>query len=66
METLGYQKLLDMLKEAENPEEYEDLVGKAKEGDILDHVTRLTVHSVYLIKLRDYNLPTKADLASND
>jgi len=55
-----------MLKEAENPEEYEDLVGKAKEGDILDHVTRLTVHSVYLIKLRDYNLPTKADLASND
>ncbi|KAG7559513.1 Reverse transcriptase domain [Arabidopsis thaliana x Arabidopsis arenosa] len=34
LETLGYQKLLDMHKEAENPEEYEDLVGKAPKVDL--------------------------------
>jgi len=57
LETLGYRKLLDMHKEVENPEEYEDLFGNAKEQNILDHVIQQTVHSTELL---DHNLPSEA------
>ncbi|KAG7559429.1 Integrase catalytic core [Arabidopsis thaliana x Arabidopsis arenosa] len=66
LETLGYQKLLDKNKEAENPEEYEYLVGKAKEGNILDHITRQTAHPVYSTELLDHNLSSEVDLVSDD
>ncbi|KAG7594128.1 Ribonuclease H-like superfamily [Arabidopsis thaliana x Arabidopsis arenosa] len=67
IETLGYQKLLDMCKEAENPEEYEDLVGKVKKEDILDHITRQTVHPVYSTEILDHVLPSEESvIASGD
>jgi len=40
LETLRYQKLLDEHKVAENQEEYENLVGRAKDEYILDRITR--------------------------
>ncbi|KAG7552337.1 Integrase catalytic core [Arabidopsis thaliana x Arabidopsis arenosa] len=66
IETLGYQKLLDMCKEAENPEEYEDLVGKVKKEDILDHVTRQTVHPVYSTEILDHVLPSDESVIASD
>jgi len=52
-----------MHKEVENPEEYDDLFGNAKEQNILDHVIQQTVHSTELL---DHNLPSDADLTSDD
>ncbi|KAG7548002.1 Integrase catalytic core [Arabidopsis suecica] len=66
IETLGYQKLLDMYKEAENPEEYEDLVGKVKKEDILDHVTRQTVHPIYSTEILDHVLPSDGSVIASD
>ncbi|KAG7559515.1 Integrase catalytic core [Arabidopsis thaliana x Arabidopsis arenosa] len=66
IETLGYQKLLDMCKEAENPEEYEDLVGKVKKEDILDHITRQTVHPVYSTEILDHVLPSDESVIASD
>ncbi|KAG7564207.1 Integrase catalytic core [Arabidopsis suecica] len=66
IETLGYQKLLDMCKEAENPEEYEDLVGKVKKEDILDHITRQTVHPVYSTEILDHVLPSEESVIASD
>ncbi|KAG7552338.1 Ribonuclease H-like superfamily [Arabidopsis thaliana x Arabidopsis arenosa] len=66
IETLGYQKLLDMYKEAENPEEYEDLVEKVKKEDILDHVTRQTVHPVYSTEILDHVLPSDGSVITSD
>ncbi|KAG7557039.1 Retrotransposon gag domain [Arabidopsis suecica] len=66
IETLGYQKLLDMCKEAENPEEYEDLVGKVMKEDILDHITRQTVHPVYSTEILDHVLPADESVIASD
>ncbi|KAG7529568.1 Retrotransposon gag domain [Arabidopsis suecica] len=60
------KKLLDMHKEAENPEEYEDLVGKVKKEDILDHVTRQTVHPVYSTEILDHVLPSDGSVIASD
>ena len=66
LETLRYQKLLDEHKVAENPEEYENLVGRAKDEYILDRITRPTAHSVCSTELLDHNPSSEANLVSDD